>query len=105
MLLAKTGDKAALESLQQLLANSREDLEQQRVLTSQANKEIVKLRARIEELQEKLSNEHANAVRNETLAKEYSLQIQELRNRLTDDRFLQVQSKDNDESIDRYSSL
>lgn len=105
MLMAKTGDKSALESLQQLLANCREDLEQQRGLTNQANKDVAKLRTRIEDLQEKLSNERANAVRNETLAKEYSLQIQELRNRLTDDRFTQVQSKDKDESIDRFSSL
>lgn len=105
ILLAKTGDKAAVESLQQLLASSRNDLEQSRLLTNQANKEVDKLRVRIEELQEKLSEAQGNAIRNETLAKEYSLQIQELRNRLTDDRFLQVRSKDKDESVDRYSSL
>lgn len=66
---------------------------------------MTKLRGRIEELQEKLADEHANAIRNETLAKEYSLQIQELRNRLTDDRFLQAESREKDKSSDRYSSL
>lgn len=104
-MLGKSSDKTAFESVQQLLVICREDLEQQRKLTNEANKEVARLRARVEELQEKLAEEHTNSIRNETLAKEYSLQIQELRNRLTDDRFLQVQSKDKDDSIDRYSSL
>lgn len=105
MLLNKSGDKVAVESLQQMLTTCRDDLEQQRMMANQANKEVTKLRARVEELQDRLSDEHSNAIRNETLAKEYSLQIQELRNHLTDDRFLQVCSKDKDESIDRFSSL
>lgn len=105
MLQSKFSDKAALENLQHLLTTCREDLEQQRLQNSEASKEITKLRGRVEELQTKWSDEHANAIRNETLAKEYSLQIQELRNRLTDDRFLQVQSKDKDDSVDRFSTL
>lgn len=49
--MSKAGDKAATESLKQLLSSTRKDLEDER-LTSHHNKnEIEKLRKRIDELQ------------------------------------------------------
>lgn len=45
-----TGDKAAVDGLQQLLTASRQELEQQRMITIQQNQDVTKLRARVDEL-------------------------------------------------------
>ncbi|XP_058833557.1 centrosomal protein of 135 kDa [Topomyia yanbarensis] len=95
--LAKTGDKAAVDGLQELLAASRSEVEQQRIITGQLNKEVNSLKARVEELTKKLTIERDNSKRNEALANEYSVQLQELRRMITDDRFAQVQSREDDD--------
>lgn len=51
VLLCKTGDNASIESLQHLLTASRKEIEEQRLLTIQANKDLSKLHERINELQ------------------------------------------------------
>ena len=103
MTLSRTTDKAAVESLQQLLNASRKDIERYRITAKQGEEEIIKLRHRIDEMQTQLADERTNAARHETLAKEYGVQIQELRNRLTDSRFVQVSNKNT--SDDRFTSL
>lgn len=50
-MMCKTGDNAAVESLQHLLTASRKEIEEQRVLTNQANRDLTKLHERINELQ------------------------------------------------------
>lgn len=51
MTLAKTGDKAAVDSLQELLSTCRKDLEQSRIASNKQNQEIQKLREKIHEFQ------------------------------------------------------
>lgn len=51
VLMCKAGDNAAIESLQHLLTASRKEIDDQRVLTTQANKDLAKLHERITELQ------------------------------------------------------
>lgn len=102
--LAQTGDKAAVDGLQELLAASRAEVEQQRIVTNQLNQEVKTLKAQIEELNLKLDEEQRNAARNEALANEYSVQLQELRRMITDDRFAQVQSRE-EEDYNRYGTF
>lgn len=85
--MSKVGDRAATESLKELLSGTRKDLDTERFGSVQLKKDIEKLRSRIDELQAKIAEEHANAVRYETLSNEYNLQIEELRTKLTDTRF------------------
>lgn len=49
--LSKVGDKAATESLKQLLSVTRKDLDEKGISSNQLKKEIEKLHLRIEELQ------------------------------------------------------
>lgn len=49
--MTKVGDKAATESLKQLLSATRKDLEDERIASNQLKKEIDKLQLRIDELQ------------------------------------------------------
>ncbi|XP_062535190.1 centrosomal protein of 135 kDa-like isoform X1 [Armigeres subalbatus] len=95
--LAHTGDKAAMDGLQELLAASRAEVEQQRIVTNQLNQEAKTLKDQIEELKLKLDEEERNAVRSDALANEYSVQLQELRRMITDDRFAQVQSREEED--------
>ncbi|XP_058457113.1 putative leucine-rich repeat-containing protein DDB_G0290503 [Malaya genurostris] len=95
--LAKTGDKAAVDGLQELLVASRSEVEQQRMVIGQLNQELKSLKGRLEDITKNLAIERENAVRSEALANEYSVQLQEMRRMITDDRFAQVQSReDND---------
>lgn len=100
--LTRTGDKASVDGLQELLAQSRQEIEQQRLSMSQLDQEVVKLRGRVNELEDQLADEHLSAVRNETLAEEYSVQVQELRHNLINDRFEMVHSR---EEACRYPTL
>lgn len=102
LMLTRTGDKASVDGLQELLAQSRQEIEQQRLSMSQLNLEVVKLRGRVNELEEQLTDEHMSAVRNEALAREYSVQVQELRHSLTNDRFEMAHSR---EEACRYPTL
>lgn len=102
--LAHTGDKAALDGLQELLAASRAEVEQQRIVTNQLNQEVKTLKEQIDELKMKLDEEQRNAARSEALANEYSVQLQELRRMITDDRFAQVQTRE-EEDYNRYSTF
>lgn len=128
----RAGDEAANDSLKQLLASTRKELDDERLSSNRHKIEIDKLKSRIDELQvcysvfrllfcaeifclmisrlffffsfqNKLSEEHSNAVRQGTLAKEYNIQIQELRNQLTDTRFDRVCSR-LEQSNERFSS-
>lgn len=51
MAVSHTGDKAAVDSLQQLLGSAKTDVEMQRTTVNKQNKEIDRLRRRIDELQ------------------------------------------------------
>lgn len=51
MTLTKNGDKAAVDSLQELLKTCRQDLEQSRIASNKQNQEIQTLREKINELQ------------------------------------------------------
>uniref|UniRef100_A0A1Q3G3E5 Putative myosin class ii heavy chain n=1 Tax=Culex tarsalis TaxID=7177 RepID=A0A1Q3G3E5_CULTA len=99
--LANTGDKAAVDGLQELLAASRSEVEQQRIVTSQLSQEVKSLKDQVSELGRKLEEERDRATRSEATANEYSVQLQELRRMITDDRFAQVQSRDEDD----YNSI
>ncbi|XP_055614481.1 golgin subfamily A member 4-like isoform X2 [Uranotaenia lowii] len=101
--LAKTGDKAAVDGLQELLAGSRSEVEQQRIVTSQLNRELKTLKEQVEDLSTKLDEEHGRAARNEALANEYSVQLQELRRIITDDRFAQVHSREEEQDYNRIA--
>lgn len=102
LMLTRTGDKASVDGLQELLAQSRQEIEQQRLSMNQLNQEIIKLRGRVNELEDRLTDEHLTAVRNENLAREYSVQVQELRHSLTNDRFEMAHSR---EEACRYPTL
>ncbi|EDS34865.1 conserved hypothetical protein [Culex quinquefasciatus] len=95
--LATTGDKAAVDGLQELLAASRSEVEQQRIVTSQLNQEVKSLKEQVSDLSRKLEQERDRATRSEATASEYSVQLQELRRMITDDRFAQVQSREEDD--------
>ncbi|XP_055621709.1 centrosomal protein of 135 kDa isoform X2 [Toxorhynchites rutilus septentrionalis] len=95
--LMKTGDKAAIDGLQELLAASRSEVEQQRIVSNQLNQEVASLKQQMDDLSRKLIEEQGNAARCEALANEYSVQIQELRRMVTDDRFAQLQSREEDD--------
>ena len=100
----KAGDKAAADGLQELLASSRSEVEEQRIIASQLNAEIIRLREQVDELKVKLKEEHANRSRNEALAREYDVQLQEAKRMITDERFAQLMhSRDDDDA--RYSTL
>jgi centrosomal protein CEP135 len=98
----RTGDTAAVSSLQDLLATSRQEIEQHRMTAHHLNQEVIKLREKVDNLQEKFDREHADSLRNEALAHEYSVQLQELRRLLTDDRFSQVRLR---EEASRYPTF
>lgn len=49
--MAKTGDKAATESLKQLLQSTRKELEDERIARTRSEKEVEMIKTRIGELQ------------------------------------------------------
>lgn len=102
--LAKTGDKAAVDGLQELLSASRSEVEQERIVTNRLHQEVKSLKEQVDELGLKLDEEQRNAARCEALASEYSVQLQELKRMITDDRFAQVQSRE-EEDYNRYSTF
>ncbi|XP_053670277.1 centrosomal protein of 135 kDa [Anopheles nili] len=99
--LARTGDRAAVGGLQELLTASRAEVEQQRIAMVQHQQETDKLRTDMDSLRRRLADEQETARRSNALASEYSVQLQELRRRITDERFAQIQSRDAGESTER----
>jgi centrosomal protein CEP135 len=98
----QSGDTAAVSGLQDLLAASREEIEQHRMTAHQLNQEVLKLREKAEDLQDKVISEQVKAEKSEALAHEYNVQLQELRRLLTDDRFSQVRLR---EEASRYPTF
>ncbi|XP_052873031.1 centrosomal protein of 135 kDa [Anopheles cruzii] len=111
--LARTGDRAAVGGLQELLTASRAEVEQQRVVLVQRTQEKDRLASENVLLQERLAEEQETARRSEALASEYSVQLQELRRKLTDERFALARSRaaddheveDDDDDTTRYSTM
>ncbi|XP_055530632.1 centrosomal protein of 135 kDa isoform X2 [Wyeomyia smithii] len=99
--LAKIGDKAAVDGLQELLAACRSEVEQQRMITGPLNQEVKSLKSQIEELSEKLAEERDRASKSDALASEYNVQLQELKRMITDDRYAQVQSRQEEDDYNR----
>uniref|UniRef100_A0A182W215 Uncharacterized protein n=1 Tax=Anopheles minimus TaxID=112268 RepID=A0A182W215_9DIPT len=91
--LARTGDRAAVDGLQELLTASRTDVEQHRIALANQQQETEKLRAEVDSLRRRLSEEQETARRSGALASEYGVQVQELRRRITDERFAQIRSR------------
>lgn len=52
--MSKVGDRAATESLKQLLSETRKDLDEKEITSNHLKKEIEKLHSRIEELHVRL---------------------------------------------------
>uniref|UniRef100_A0A182M0N3 Uncharacterized protein n=1 Tax=Anopheles culicifacies TaxID=139723 RepID=A0A182M0N3_9DIPT len=91
--LARTGDRAAVDGLQELLTASRTDVEQHRIALANQQQEMEKLRTEVDTLRRRLSEEQETTRRSEALAREYSVQVQELRRRITDERFEQIRAR------------
>lgn len=96
--LARTGDRAAVNGLQELLAASRAEVEQQRIVLAQREQERDKLATETDALRARLAEQQEAARRSEALASEYSVQLQELRRKLTDERFALIRSRNADRS-------
>ncbi|XP_050097356.1 centrosomal protein of 135 kDa [Anopheles aquasalis] len=96
--LARTGDRAAVKGLQELLAASRAEVEQQRIVLAQREQERDKLVTETDALRARLAEQQEAVRRSEALASEYSVQLQELRRKLTDDRFALIRSRNADPS-------
>ncbi|ETN60363.1 hypothetical protein AND_008010 [Anopheles darlingi] len=96
--LARTGDRAAVNGLQELLAASRAEVEQQRIVLAQREQERDKLVTETDALRARLAEQQEAVRRSEALASEYSVQLQELRRKLTDERFALIRSRDADPS-------
>ncbi|XP_058066585.1 centrosomal protein of 135 kDa [Anopheles bellator] len=113
--LARTGDRAAVDGLQELLTASRAEVEQQRVVLVQRTQEKDRIASENVLLQERLAEQQETARRSEALASEYSVQLQELRRKLTDERFALARSRadpsvddhdvDDDDDTTRYSTM
>lgn len=96
-------EKAQIEGLNELLQQTRQDYETQKISTSQLNSELQRLRDHCDQLQEQLQEEQENAKRKEALAERYCKQIRELKNLISDDKFDESQSKG--DVGNRYSTL
>uniref|UniRef100_A0A182TA26 Myosin tail domain-containing protein n=1 Tax=Anopheles maculatus TaxID=74869 RepID=A0A182TA26_9DIPT len=115
--LARTGDRATVDGLQELLAASRTEVEQHRIALANQQQETEKLRTELDTLRRRLGEEQETARRSEALASEYSVQVQELRRRITDERFAQIRSRagestvredveeDDEDDCNRYSTM
>ncbi|XP_053683707.1 centrosomal protein of 135 kDa [Sabethes cyaneus] len=99
--LAKIGDKAAVDGLQELLAACRSEVEQQRIVIGPLNQEVKSLKDQVQELNKKLTHERDKATKSEALASEYNVQLQELKRMITDDRYAQVQSRQEEDDYNR----
>ncbi|XP_053669259.1 centrosomal protein of 135 kDa [Anopheles marshallii] len=114
--LTRTGDRAAVDGLQELLTASRTEVEQHRIALANQQQETDKLRTEVDSLRRRLTEEQETARRSAALAGEYSVQVQELRRRITDERFAQIRSRagesaeredieDDDDDCNRYSTM
>uniref|UniRef100_A0A4Y0BMY5 Uncharacterized protein n=1 Tax=Anopheles funestus TaxID=62324 RepID=A0A4Y0BMY5_ANOFN len=114
--LTRTGDRAAVDGLQELLTASRTEVEQHRIALANQQQETEKLRTEVDTLRRRLTEEQETARRSEALASEYSVQVQELRRRITDERFAQIRSRagesteredieDDEDDCNRYSTM
>uniref|UniRef100_A0AAG5DMN2 Uncharacterized protein n=1 Tax=Anopheles atroparvus TaxID=41427 RepID=A0AAG5DMN2_ANOAO len=113
--LTRTGDRAAVDGLQELLTASRCEVEQQRIAMAQLTQDTEQLRGEMETLRQRLAEEQDKARQSEALANEYSVQLQELRRMITDQRFAQIRSRtaestereddEEDDDGNRYSTM
>nr|XP_049466125.1 centrosomal protein of 135 kDa isoform X2 [Anopheles coluzzii] len=99
--LTRTGDRAAVDGLQELLTASRADLEQHRLALAQQQQETEKLRTEVDALRSRMADEQDKARRSEALASEYGVQLQELRRQLTDERFALMRSRAGESRTER----
>ncbi|XP_061395398.1 uncharacterized protein LOC133331014 [Musca vetustissima] len=88
------GKQMSAETLEELLAKTRRDLEEQIKVDSKLSQELVQLRKQNDELLHDLELERQKREQNATLAREFQVQNQELRHNLTDDRFRQARSRE-----------
>ncbi|XP_046807573.1 protein Spindly-A-like [Lucilia cuprina] len=88
------GKQVSAETLEELLAKTRRDLEEQIKVDSKLSQELVRLRQTNEELLNDLAQEKQKREQHQILAHEYQVQNQELRHNLTDDRFRQARSRE-----------
>ncbi|XP_037806240.1 centrosomal protein of 135 kDa [Lucilia sericata] len=88
------GKLISAETLEELLAKTRRDLEEQIKVDSKLSQELVRLRQTNEELLNDLAQEKQKREQHQILAHEYQVQNQELRHNLTDDRFRQARSRE-----------
>uniref|UniRef100_A0A1I8PX74 Uncharacterized protein n=1 Tax=Stomoxys calcitrans TaxID=35570 RepID=A0A1I8PX74_STOCA len=91
---SEKGKQVSSETLEELLAKTRKDLEEQIQVDSKLSQELIHLRKQNEQLLRDLDNERQRREQNATLAHEYQVQNRELRHNLTDDRFRQARSRE-----------
>uniref|UniRef100_A0A182N302 Uncharacterized protein n=1 Tax=Anopheles dirus TaxID=7168 RepID=A0A182N302_9DIPT len=91
--LARNGDRVAVDGLQELLAASRTEVEQQRIAMAKLQQESEKCSAEMNTLQTRLAEEQERARRSEALASEYGVQLQELKRHIVDQRFKRSQAQ------------
>uniref|UniRef100_A0A1I8MYB0 Centrosomal protein of 135 kDa n=1 Tax=Musca domestica TaxID=7370 RepID=A0A1I8MYB0_MUSDO len=88
------GKQISAETLEELLAKTRRDLEEQIKVDSKLSQELLQMRKQNEQLLHDLETERQKREQNATLAREFQVQNQELRHNLTDDRFRQARSRE-----------